>query len=788
MNEVTKTAAFLIAAAAMLIAAVVTGYRSQPKPADDQESIGQPFYTDFEQTDQAKSLMVTSIDPDTVREQKFEIKQVDGLWQIPSHEGYPAEAAERLAKTSASLLGLTRDSRVGRRTSDYEKFGVVDPRSEDIVDIESVGQSITLRDANEDVLVDLIIGDRADEADEDSSEPPNNDDSFYYVRRADETNVYRIPLNIELSTKFADWIEPDLLQIEAADVVDIDLNNYQIEERSSGMFGQVKQLMKIPGDKLSIQRPSSTDDWELEGLDPAKESVRQDAVNAIVSVLDDMAIVDVKKKPTLDGRILLDADLNYSVTPEQAKLMSIRTQQDLEALSPSKLAEFQALQRGIMELQRDLDSRGFSFGMTGQKLELVSTGGEMQAGTSDGLRYTLHVGKAPTKKTSEIKVGGAKDDDGDDAKADSEGEESKSNDEGDNKGEDGDTASEKEKSTETESDEEGQSDDSRYVLIRVAFDPTLLDSAGERPTEPSAPTKPEGYTEATESSGPETSDDESEETSEEDATEAGDEEDGGDEDSAPKPANMERNPAFVKYDMDLAAFEESKMDYEVALSTWESATEEQVEQTKLGKRKAEILNGRFEKWYYIVSSENLKTLQSDREELTDPVAAATEGQGGANPNAGLAPNAPLKAIPDISYPEIDIPADADKTEDTDESATETEPAAPIEKPAVGEAPSASESEAPAEEGEAETEGGEMVEEKVTESPSTTETEESEETPKPSSAEPTAPEPTEPTESPEPDATPSDPLTSPETPSTKVDSEEPKVESVDEEPDTEVSEN
>ena len=211
MKESTKTAAFVGSAVAMLIASAFTSYTNQPKPNDDFETVGQPFYEDFEETNQAKSLLVTSIDPDAIKEQKFEIKQIDGLWQIPSHEGYPAEAAERLATTSASLVGLTRDSLVGRRTSDYEKFGVVDPRTDDIVDVESVGQSITIRDANEDVLVDFIIGDRADENSDDAMMEQPSEESFYYVRRADETNVYRIPLNIELSTKFSDWIEPDLL-------------------------------------------------------------------------------------------------------------------------------------------------------------------------------------------------------------------------------------------------------------------------------------------------------------------------------------------------------------------------------------------------------------------------------------------------------------------------------------------------------------------------------------------------------------------------------------------------
>ena len=356
-----------------------------------------------------------------------------------------------------------------------------------------------------------------------------------------------------------------------------------------------------------------------------------------------MAIVDVKRKPTLDGRILLDADLQYSVTPEQAKLMSIRTQQELDALTPNQQAEFQALQLGIMELQRDLDAKGFSFGSTGQKLELVSAGGEMKAGTSDGLRYTLHIGKAPTDTVDEIKVGGT-DDEG--KKADA-----------------GEDADKDETAVETA---EGESDDTnRYVLIRVTFDDTLLADPGEEPVKPTAPIKPEGYSPAPKE---ETSD------GDEDAKEDDTESDSGDEDAAPKPDNMERSPAFVKYDEDMAAFESAEVEYELALTAYEAANKDKESQTKAGKQKAEILNGRFEKWYYIVSSENLKTLQSDRAELTEPVIVTTsddEATTGAN-----TPAAAMEDRPDVSFPEIET-----QKEESPEKPNEDE-AKPVEKPPV----------------------------------------------------------------------------------------------------------
>ncbi len=650
MKESTKTAGFVVSAVAMLSAAIFTGYANQPRANDDYETVGQPFYENFKATNQAKSLVVTSIDPDAVVEQRFEIKQIDGLWQIPSHEGYPAEAAERLAKTAASLIGLTRDSLVGRRTSDYEKFGVVDPRNDDLVDIESVGQSITLHDANEDVLVDLIIGDRADEdPDNQFSDQDDQRQSYYYVRRADETNVYRIPLKIELSTKFSDWIEPDLLQLDATDVSALDLNNYQIEERSSGMFGQVKELLKVQGDQIALTRSSSTEDWELQGLNAELESLRQSAVQDIVAVLDEMVIVDVKKKPTLNGKILLDADLNYSLTPSQAQLMSISSQAELDALSVDQQTEFQALQMGVMELQRDLEDKGFSFGSTGQALELVSAGGEMQAGTSEGLRYTLHIGKAPTDTNEEIKVAGASDEDAAPQAPDSDHDKTDEDVDGSKDGDavDGDDGAKDEADA-------GPDEGKRYVLIRVSFDDSLLDDPGEEPTPPAAPVKPDGYTEAVDAGGA--------------GSEEPNEGESENSDDAPKPKDMERNPDFVKYDQDLADYETAKVDHEVALSDYQTAVEEKNSLAQLGKQKAKLLNGRFEKWYYIVSSENLKTLRASRTDLIEPATPATTGQ-----DEGIEA---LENRPDLSFPEIDPPSNRQNAES--ESSDDQQ----VEKPAV----------------------------------------------------------------------------------------------------------
>ena len=635
MKEATKTICFVVAAVAMLVAAIASSVANRPRPVTDFETIGQPFYPDFVKTDVARSLVVNSLDDVAVKRQKFEIKQEDGLWQIPSHEGYPAEAARRLAGTSASLMGITRDSLVGRSVADHAKFGVIDPRSKEIVDTEGVGQSITLKDANDDVLIDLIIGKKVtNEGDRQSPGQmrERNNQTYYYVRRQDESKVYRIPLQIALSTKFADWIEPDLLQIEPGTLLKIELNNYQIEQRGGGMFGGPPELLKKPGDQISLTRKEPAEDWTAEGLDEATEKLKVEAVDKIEDVLDDMAIVDVRRKPTLDGQVLLDANLNYCLTPDQAKLMSVRTQQDLDQLSNDEQLEFQSIQNGMAELQQDLQSRGFNFGSTGQKLELVSAGGEVQAATTAGLVYTLHVGKPNADQKKEIKVAGSSD------------ESTSASDTGDDSDQDDGGPSE-----ENESGSEEKTSDNRYVLIRVEFDEAYLVGEGPvLPEKPVAPVKPEGYV-------PE-----------------GKEEPEGDDDAAPKPKAAERDEAFAAYDVALAEYEQRKVDYEVSLSEYETDKEERDKLVNEGKQKAKILNNRFEEWYYVVSGEKLDILQADRETLIEEKEAPAEPEGG------------LESIPDTSFPEIEVDAAAGDADMSVEKPSMEKP--PTQKPPTEEPP------------------------------------------------------------------------------------------------------
>ena len=126
-NEQARTIAFVLFGVLMCAAAFATHYMTLPNNSKDFELVGKPFFEGFDSASLAKSLEVAAMDADSAKLKKFSVEEKDGIWRIPSHYNYPAEAAERLAVTATSIMGINRDSLVGRLESDHERYGVVDP-------------------------------------------------------------------------------------------------------------------------------------------------------------------------------------------------------------------------------------------------------------------------------------------------------------------------------------------------------------------------------------------------------------------------------------------------------------------------------------------------------------------------------------------------------------------------------------------------------------------------------------------------------------------------------------
>ena len=199
MTSVQRTFVFAGVAAASVILAVMTNKLIQPDQIAGFDRFGEEFFPDFDDPNGANSLRVMAFDADTATKRQFNVELVDGNWVIPSHHSYPAEATDRLAETAASVIGIERGALKSRRKTDHKRFGVIDPHDDGVTALTGRGKRVRLAKSDK-TLADFIIGN-----------PVPNETDTYYVRREGEDEVYATKIKIDLSTKFADWIEPDLL-------------------------------------------------------------------------------------------------------------------------------------------------------------------------------------------------------------------------------------------------------------------------------------------------------------------------------------------------------------------------------------------------------------------------------------------------------------------------------------------------------------------------------------------------------------------------------------------------
>jgi hypothetical protein len=327
-NELRQTALFCLAAAALAAAAVVIdpGART-PDILSDQ---GEQFYPDFTDPQAPKSIEVIDYNEETATATPLKVEYRDNKWILPSHRDYPADAQDRLASTAAALIELKKDIVVTENADDHAEYGVIDPFDEAAASLVGRGKRVTLRDAEGDVLADFVIG----------KEVPDKA-GFRYMRVPGQRRVYAVETSADVSARFQDWIETDLLKIDPASLRRISVNSYSIDER----LGRIEQ-----GDQLTLTK--SGDHWSLGGRAPKEE-----AMSKLTDALDDLRIVDAERKP--DG---LTA--------------ALKAQEGIEL---------------TMESFQSLRSKGYFINQfTGQ---LLSNEGEIVVETADGLQYTLRFGE-----------------------------------------------------------------------------------------------------------------------------------------------------------------------------------------------------------------------------------------------------------------------------------------------------------------------------------------------------------------------------------------------------------
>lgn len=350
MNELSRTATFAAVAAILLGGAVWAAWpdRDLGRPIDDQ---GQLFFPEFTIPEQAKSLEVAEVDPETGETRLFKVALKDGRWVIPSHGDYPADAKDRLARTASGILDLRKATIRSTQPRDHSDLGVLDPLDPKSIDLEGMGKRVTLRDGNGAILADLILG-----------KPVPNAKGQRFVRLPGKNRVYGVNLDkVEISSRFADWIETNLLQVQASDVRQLMIDNHKIDPE--------QQKIQL-GEVLTLERPDSGTDWKLtSGEIPPGKELNIQAVSTMASTLADLQIVGVRPKPAgLTQELKASAEKGISL--DQASLLS-------------------------------LASKGFHL-VQGR---LMSNEGDLYVTTAEGVEYTLRFGEVTFARGRELSAG-----------------------------------------------------------------------------------------------------------------------------------------------------------------------------------------------------------------------------------------------------------------------------------------------------------------------------------------------------------------------------------------------
>ncbi|MEX1363775.1 MAG: DUF4340 domain-containing protein, partial [Nannocystaceae bacterium] len=123
---------------------------------------------------------------------------------------------------------------------------------------------------------------------------------FYYVREPgpDNKRVYGTRLQLDISTKFEDWIEKDLLGVERDDFYQMTYDPYVVDEVEGKVTGFDPVLAQVID-------PSNRRDWEaLEGTAvPEGKELDSMKVRQILTTMASLKIVGVRPRPAARNMI-----------------------------------------------------------------------------------------------------------------------------------------------------------------------------------------------------------------------------------------------------------------------------------------------------------------------------------------------------------------------------------------------------------------------------------------------------------------------------------------------------
>lgn len=367
MTEGTKTLLYAGAALVLIGAAVLFNPRQEPLQLN--ETVGKVLFPKFDDPAKAASLEFVRYDSKEDRYDQFKVardKSAADAWTIPSHAGYPADAKDRMKDAALMLVDLKVLGVASEVKGDHKLFGVIAPDKEKLErGAEGVGDLLTFEDRKGQPLASLVIGKKVRGA-----------EGQRFVRIPSQDVVYTVKIDPDkLTTKFQEWIEKDLLKLNAWDVENVRIRNYAVARalNAVSLDQRFEIAAKQDNNEWKLQELINYRDNEpLPGALAEGEELNKDKLNDLKTAVDDLAIVDVRRKPQGLGADLRAGD------------------------------DFMKNQ----EAQEDLLKRGFyPVRVAGGPLELLCANGEVHVGMKDGVEYVLRFGEIAPAAPGETSEG-----------------------------------------------------------------------------------------------------------------------------------------------------------------------------------------------------------------------------------------------------------------------------------------------------------------------------------------------------------------------------------------------
>ncbi|MHC4944723.1 MAG: FKBP-type peptidyl-prolyl cis-trans isomerase [Planctomycetota bacterium] len=300
MTNMRTTVVLIIIALVLGILAIFAVPSSvEPEAFSDQ---GEEFFPDFLDPLACKEIEIYEPDAETATISLFNVKFEDGLWQIPSHHGYPADAMDRMATAATAFIGLKKDMIRSDRIEDRAKFGVEDPL-DDAASLEGRGKRIVMKDGSGRVMADIIVGNEVEDK-RDPADLYKQPRELAYMREPDGKRIYAVNLSPsaesggdtikDISTEFNDWIDTDLLHVRSHEIEQLVLYNYTVNEETASVDHE---------DAITLTK-GEEEKWSMNDL-TEEEQVSESKVRDLLRNLDTLAVEGVRPQPETMSRMSL---------------------------------------------------------------------------------------------------------------------------------------------------------------------------------------------------------------------------------------------------------------------------------------------------------------------------------------------------------------------------------------------------------------------------------------------------------------------------------------------------